>query len=124
MNIRYILYLCSRVLFIPALLLLLPLFVSFYYHDGCFLAFIVPICLMLSIGILFGRKKPAKSTLFAKEGFAVVSLIWILISPTSWGLGVARGALSTSRMVAGRLTSFLGSSVHFSLQALCHPGAR
>ncbi|MBR5445795.1 MAG: TrkH family potassium uptake protein [Clostridia bacterium] len=80
MNIRYILYLCSRVLFIPALLLLLPLFVSFYYHDGCFLAFIVPICLMLSIGILFGRKKPAKSTLFAKEGFAVVSLIWILIS--------------------------------------------
>lgn len=43
---------------------------------------------------------------------------------TSWGLGVARGALSTSRMVAGRLTSFLGASVHFSLQALCHPGAR
>ena len=40
------------------------------------------------------------------------------------GLRAARGALSTSRMVAGHPTSFLGASVHFSPQALCHPGAR
>lgn len=40
------------------------------------------------------------------------------------GLGAARGALSTSRMLAGRPTSFLGASVCFPPQALCHPGAR
>jgi len=80
MNIPYILYLCSRVLVILALLLLLPLAVSLYYRDGCLLAFLLPIFLMLGIGLLFGRKKPARGTLFAREGFAVVTLIWILIS--------------------------------------------
>lgn len=80
MNIRYILYLCSRVLVILGLLLLLPLAVSLYYRDGCWMSFVIPIGIMLAIGIIFGRKKPAKGTLFAREGFAVVTLIWVLIS--------------------------------------------
>jgi len=80
MNIPYILYLCSRVIVILALLLLLPLAVSLYYRDGCLLAFFLPIILMLGIGLVFGRKKPVKGTLFAREGFAVVTLIWVLIS--------------------------------------------
>ena len=80
MNIRYILYLCSRVLVILGLLLLLPLAASLYYRDGCWMSFVIPIGIMLAIGIIFGRKKPAKGTLFAREGFAVVTLIWVLIS--------------------------------------------
>ena len=96
MNIRYIFYLCCRVLFILALLLLLPLAVSLYYRDGCFMAFLVPMLIMLSVGFVFARKKPEKATLFAKEGFAVVMLIWILFS--------AFGALPF--LISGTISSF------------------
>jgi len=80
MNIRYILYLCSRVQLILALLLLLPLAVSVYYRDGCIPAFLIPIGIMMTLGLLFGIKKPPRGTLFAREGFAVVTLIWVLFS--------------------------------------------
>ena len=93
MNIRYILYLCSRVLVILALLLLLPLFVSIYYGDGCIPAFLIPIGIMLALGLLFGRKKPSRGTLFAREGFAVVTLIWVLFSALPF-------------MISGVITSF------------------
>lgn len=80
MNIRYIVYLCSRVLLILGLLLLLPLGVSLLYRDGCALSFVIPMGIMLGIGLIWGRKKPDKGTLFAREGFAVVTLIWVLLS--------------------------------------------
>ncbi len=96
MNIRYIIYLCSRVLLILGLLLLLPLTVSLLYRDGCFWAFVIPMVIMLAMGLIWGRKKPAKGTLFAREGFAVVTLIWVLLS--------AFGALPF--LLSGVTTSF------------------
>lgn len=65
---------------ILGLLLLLPLAVSLLYRDGCFWAFVIPMVFMLAIGLIWGRKKPEKGTLFAREGFAVVTLIWVLLS--------------------------------------------
>ncbi len=80
MNIRYIVYICSRVLLTLAILLLLPLCVSLYYGDGCALAFLIPIGIMLTLGLVFTRKKPERGTMFAREGFAVVTLIWVMFS--------------------------------------------
>jgi len=80
MNIRYIFYLCSRVLIVLGILMLLPLAVSLMYRDGCFLSFLIPTCILLAIGFTFGLKKPAKGTLYAREGFAIVTLIWVLLS--------------------------------------------
>ena len=80
MNIRYILYLCSRVFFILAVLILLPLFVSIGYRDGCASAFLIPAAILFLLGLVFGYSKPKKGTLFAKEGFAVVTCVWVLFS--------------------------------------------
>ena len=80
MNIRYILYLCSRVFFILAALILLPFFISLGYRDGCTAAFLIPAVILLLLGLLFGYSKPKKGTLFAKEGFAVVTCVWLLFS--------------------------------------------
>jgi len=96
MNIRYILYLCSRVLMVLALFFILPLAVSLIYRDNCWQAFVLPIGILLLIGLLFGIRKPAKGTLYAREGFAVVTLIWLLIS--------ALGALPF--MISGTIPSF------------------
>lgn len=80
MNIRYILYLCSRVFFILAVLIFLPFFISIGYRDGCAYAFLIPAAILLLLGLICGYSKPKKGTLFAKEGFAVVTCVWVLFS--------------------------------------------
>ena len=66
--------------FILAALILLPFFISLGYRDGCTAAFLIPAVILLLLGLLFGYSKPKKGTLFAKEGFAVVTCVWLLFS--------------------------------------------
>lgn len=80
MNIRYILYLCSRIFCVLAILMLLPVLVSLIYDDGCILAFLIPAALLGVFGFLGGFRKPSKGTLFAKEGFAIVTIIWLFFA--------------------------------------------
>ncbi|MBE6569137.1 MAG: TrkH family potassium uptake protein [Ruminococcaceae bacterium] len=80
MNIRYILYLCSRIFFVLAILMVLPILVSLVCEDGCVWAFLIPALVLCVLGILSGIQKPAKGTLFAKEGFAVVTIVWIVFA--------------------------------------------
>ncbi|MBQ7921540.1 MAG: TrkH family potassium uptake protein [Clostridia bacterium] len=80
MSIRYIFYLCSRIFFVLAILMVLPILVSLIYNDGCVTAFLIPALVLVALGLLGGFKKPAKGTLFAKEGFAVVTIIWIVFA--------------------------------------------
>lgn len=85
MNKRMISYLIGKLLIVVALLMFLPLIVSFIYHftnneSLNLLAFLIPICLMLIIGFLLTIKKPKNKDFFAREGFILVGLSWIIIS--------------------------------------------
>lgn len=61
-------------------LLLIPLLVSYLYHENTQFAFLIPIGLLLLLFVLCGVRAPKDSTFFAKEGFVVVALAWILMS--------------------------------------------
>jgi len=80
MSIRYIIYLCSRIFFVLAVLMAIPILISLLYRDGCALAFLIPSVMLFMLGLLGVREKPKKGTLFAKEGFAVVTLIWLFFT--------------------------------------------
>lgn len=82
MNISMVKYVIGRILQVESLLLVFPLIVSIFYQEEwkypfSFLAISV---LLLVIGYLLSRKIPVKKQLFAKEGFVIVSLSWILLS--------------------------------------------
>lgn len=82
MNYRIVLQTLGKILILEAILLIVPLIVSFIYHEKhLYLPFIITIFVTAVIGLLlvFLLKKPNKM-IFAKEGFAIVSLSWILIS--------------------------------------------
>lgn len=64
-----------------ALLLLLPLGVAFYYHEsGTPLTFLITAVLLLGLGLLMGVKKPRHRRIYAREGFVIVAVSWIMIS--------------------------------------------
>ena len=44
------------------------------------LGFLIPIAALLAIGFPLTKKKPQNRNFFAKEGFVVVALAWILMS--------------------------------------------
>ena len=79
MNIRMIAHILSRVLFTTAVLLLLPALVCLIYGESL-LPFLLTalLCALLGAALLFFP--PTNQKIYAKEGFVVVSLSWILIS--------------------------------------------
>jgi trk system potassium uptake protein TrkH len=61
--------------------LMLPLVTALCYTEmGALLAFLYTVLICLALGGLCVFKKPEKTTIYAKEGFVIVSLSWILLS--------------------------------------------
>lgn len=59
-----------------------PLLISLLYREPARypLSFLASIALVFAIGFAVSRKKPVKDDLYAKEGFIIVALSWILLS--------------------------------------------
>lgn len=81
MNYRMVCTTVGKMLIAEAVLLLLPLGVAFYYQEsGTPTAFLVTAALLLGLGLLMGVKKPRHRRIYAREGFVIVAISWILIS--------------------------------------------
>ena len=80
MNYKMILRVTSNVLKMEAVLLLLPLLVSFWYQDGMEHAFLYSAGILLLGGIGLSWVKVKTEIIYAKDGFLMVALAWILIS--------------------------------------------
>ena len=80
MNYRMIWYIIGQMCKVEAAFLAISLVVAIIYGENLFLAFLIPIALLLAIGIPLTLKKPVKRNFFAKEGFVVVALSWFMLS--------------------------------------------
>lgn len=80
MNRRIVLYWVGRIVLLEAGLLLLPLFVSLVFREwDTALAFLWSALAAAAAGlVLFFGSKPRTRHMFAREGFAIVSLTWVL----------------------------------------------
>ncbi|MBQ7895197.1 MAG: TrkH family potassium uptake protein [Oscillospiraceae bacterium] len=67
------------ILRIFALLMLLPVAVGLIYGENI-LNFVLTIAATLLVSLLLSHSKPKNRRLFAKEGFVIVAIAWILIS--------------------------------------------
>ncbi len=72
----------GKIMILEGLLMLAPLLVSFLYKESLIhrLAFLIPIVLLLLCGSLLQLPKPRRNSLYQKEGFALVALVWIIMT--------------------------------------------
>ena len=72
----------GKIMVLEAILMLAPLAVAFVYREGLrhVLAFIVPIVLLASLGILLQFQKAERKTLYQREGFALTAMVWIVMT--------------------------------------------
>lgn len=82
MNITMIFYLLGHILNTVSALMIFPFLVSIYYREPCGKYFLICGISMALIGILLTRKRPENSKFYAREGFVVTALSWLLLSFT------------------------------------------
>lgn len=80
MNFAMVLFILGWVLSFESLFLLLPALIALVYHEPVGVAFLVTAAFCLIAGFLITRFQPKRQGLYAREGFVIVSLSWILLS--------------------------------------------
>ncbi len=81
MNYSMIVYLLGWILNFEAIFLAIPALTAVIYGEGEVLSFLITIgiCLLIGLSItLMG--KPKKKTIYAREGFVIVALSWVVLS--------------------------------------------
>ncbi|MEE0943874.1 MAG: TrkH family potassium uptake protein [Clostridia bacterium] len=95
MNYGLVSQIIGKIMLITGALFLLPIIVSFIYQDGCAMAFLLPMAIMLIAGFLLTRAKKQQKSLYIGEGFLIVTLTWILISLFSAAAFTLSGAIDS-----------------------------
>lgn len=80
MNYKMVLKTVGKLLQAEALLLLLPMAVSIYFKENLIYVYGIVIAILLGVGTLMTLPNPETRRIYAREGFAIVSLSWILLS--------------------------------------------
>ena len=80
MNYKMVLKTVGKLLQAEALLLLIPALVSIYFKENLIYIYGIVIAILLVVGTLLTLPKPKTRRIYAREGFAIVSLSWILLS--------------------------------------------
>lgn len=79
MNKKMITYLLGRMLGVEAAILLIPALVAGIYGESIY-PFLITAAALMVLAILMSRKKPENTTIYGKEGFAIIACAWILWS--------------------------------------------
>ncbi len=70
----------GKILIVEAILLVFPAIGAVIYGEDTLISFALTVAALAVTGLLCMRKKPKKATIYAKEGYVIVALSWILMS--------------------------------------------
>ena len=82
MNYKKLGKILGKIMILEGILMLAPLVVSLIYQEDIWhiLAFILPIVALVGIGFLLQIPKPTRESIYQKEGFALVAVVWIIMA--------------------------------------------
>lgn len=79
MNYQMIGFVIGRILLTEAALMVLPMAAALLYGESAG-PFFIPALILLVVGLLFGVRRPKRTSIYARDGFAVVALAWVFLS--------------------------------------------
>ena len=80
MNIKMVFSILGRTLLIEFFLLLCPLLVGVVYGENSYADYLIPMAFLLAVGLPLSLLRVKDRSIYAKEGFVTVALVWILLS--------------------------------------------
>lgn len=98
MNRKMVFSIIGRMAKVEAALFLLPIAVSLYYREKCLWSFVIAAGIALALGLFLTLAfRPKNHVIYAKEGYAIVALVWLSMS--------ALGALPFT--ISGEIPSYI-----------------
>ncbi|MBO5906670.1 MAG: TrkH family potassium uptake protein [Clostridia bacterium] len=80
MNFSMIRYTLGWLLIFESVFFCVPLIVAAAFWESAFFSFLIAALIALGAGLLLSFKRPRHTDLYAKDGFVIVSLSWIILS--------------------------------------------
>ncbi len=80
MNYRMIANILGWLMIFESIFLAVPMITAVVYWESTFWVFLGTAAFCLAAGLVITRFKPGNTTLYAREGFVIVSLSWIVLS--------------------------------------------
>lgn len=82
MNYKGIGQILGKIMILEGIMLIIPCIVSFIYNESIInsVAFIVPMVLLWTLGIILQHFKPERKGLYQKEAFAIVAFAWVVMA--------------------------------------------
>lgn len=80
MNYRMIAYLTGTIILIEAAFMTLPALIALIYGEQSGWCFVITLAAAAVLGFLLTCRRPKKRAMYAKEGFVITALAWIVIS--------------------------------------------
>lgn len=80
MNFKMIRYIIGFILIFEAIFMVIPALTALVYSEKAIWSWLICMLICLGFGKLLAFKKPENKTLYAKEGYIIVSLSWIVLS--------------------------------------------
>lgn len=125
MNYKQLGKILGKIMILESILMLAPFAVSFIYKEPFInkVAFLLPITILAFIGSLLQIPKPSRTNIYQKEGFAVTTLSWIIMTMFGAIPFVINGDIpnyidACFEMMSGFTTT--GSSVITDITAVAH----
>lgn len=124
MNYRMVVFVLGRIFLVEAAMLLLPMVCSAIYGEWYMLpAFLLPAVILLLLGLAASLRTPKNTTIYARDGLAIVALVWVLMSAFGALPFVISGEIPAFadaffEMVSGFTTT--GSTILNDVEALSH----
>ena len=82
MNFKKVLKILGKIMILEGVLMIAPFLVTLFYKESLInkIAFIIPIAILVVGGYLLQLLKPKRNNLYQKEGFALVGLVWVVMT--------------------------------------------
>ena len=81
MNYKMVGFVLGRIFLIEAALMLFPMGCAAIYGEWASLpAFLIPVLILLVLGLAASLKSPKDTKIYARDGLAIVALVWVLLS--------------------------------------------
>lgn len=127
MNLKLIGKIIGKIMVLEAILMVFPLVVAIIYKEGYLniIAYAIPIVVILVAGLILQHMKTTRTGLYQKEGFAVVALVWIIMTLLGAVPLVISGDIpnyidATFEVMSGFTTT--GASIINDLTKISHSG--
>ena len=124
MNYKMVGFVLGRIFLIEAALMLLPMGCAAIYGEWASIpAFLIPVLILLVLGLAASLKSPKDTRIYARDGLAIVALVWVLLSVFGALPFVITGEIPSFvdalfEMVSGFTTT--GSTILTDVESLSH----